>query len=117
MSKKFAENWDKYQVDLIPVEYKVVILPDKVSEKLGKEEIIISPETVQDMDQRAQVRGTVIAVSEMAFNDWVGYKPKVGDRVYYGKYAGIITDEEDDNEVQYRIINDKDIACIIKKRA
>ncbi|MAH48692.1 hypothetical protein CMI37_22895 [Candidatus Pacearchaeota archaeon] len=125
MNKSFNDNWDKYQVDLVPIEYKVIVLPDKVEETLGEEGLIISPETVQDQDQRAQVRATIIAISDMAFTLpmadggvtlWPGYIPKVGDRAYYGKYAGIITDEKDENGVSFVVINDKDIAAIIKRK-
>jgi co-chaperonin GroES (HSP10) len=114
MSKEsFSAKWDDYDIDLVPVEYKVIVLPDKVEEKAGGG-IIDKPQVTITQEQRAQVRGLLVAVSEMAFSDWDGEKPKKGQRVYFAKYAGIYTEEKGPNGVQYRIINDKDIACIIR---
>lgn len=116
----FEKQWDSYQIDLIPVEYKIVVLPDLVNPMAGDEGLIKKPDQTADQEQWAQTRGTLIAVSEMAFTDsegqkWPGVIPKPGDRIYYGKYAGIETDILGDNSVNFRVMNDKDICAIVRK--
>lgn len=113
MSKKgFAENWH-LEHSIVPVEYKVVVLPDKVEETIG-EGVLHKPETSREKEQWGQEKGTLVAVSDMAFSDWKGTHPKVGDRVYYTKYAGIQTEEKGPNGVKYRIFNDKELCAILK---
>lgn len=92
-----------------PVEYKVLIEPEAVEEKTAGG-IILAP-TTQEKDKMAQVRGVLVAVGGNAFDEWSGLIPKVGDKVYFGKYAGFIVNGADDKE--YRLTNDKDVAAII----
>jgi len=96
-----------------PVEYKVCVLPDEVEGSTG---LIHKPETVIWEETRAQVLGTVVAVSDMAFtledgSKWKCRVPKVGDRVRFAKYAGLMTDKIEGKF--YRYMNDKDIVAII----
>lgn len=95
---------------ILPVEFKVLIEPEIVEEKtLGG--IILAPIT-KEREQMAQVRGILIAVGGNAFEDW-NDKPKVGDKVYFGKYAGYII--KGGNGKEYRLCNDKDICAIIEE--
>ena len=110
----FEENWDNFSLDLIPVEYKVIVLPDKVKEK-SDGGIEFAPKAIET-EQWAQTRGVLIAIGGMAFSDWKGKVPKIGDKVYYGKYAGLETDLLGDNEMNFRAMNDKDIVCVVRKK-
>ena len=100
-----------------PTEFKVLILPDPVEEKVGS---IIMPTAKQDSDKYATIIGTVIAVSPLAFtyatkDEWQAAgtaPPKAGDRVMYGKYAGVRHKAKDERE--YLLVNDKDIVAIIE---
>lgn len=95
-----------------PVEFKVVVRPDKVEER-SKGGVII-PDIARDMKQAAAVEGEIIAVSPLAFTyeKWPDeLKPKVGDRVFYAKYAGMKVTGRDG--VEYLILSDKDIAAVL----
>ena len=66
-----------------PVEYKILILPDAVEQKTAGG--IIKPEKSHEMEQWAQVKGTLVAVGGKAFIDFPEEERKVlkpGARVY-----------------------------------
>ena len=91
---------------ILPVEYKVLILPDKPEETEGG---IFIPEAIRDKEELAEVEAELIEIGAQAFEDW-DVKPKVGAFVHFAKYAGIYV--EGDDGLNYRIINDKDILAI-----
>jgi chaperonin GroES len=103
---KGMENKAKIQ----PCEYKVLVKPFEVEEKTDGG--IIMPDEYRKQQERAQVRGTLIAIGGNAFENWNDPVPEIGQDVYFAKYAGIqVPGEEDDAE--YRLLNDKDIAGIL----
>lgn len=97
-----------------PTEYKVLIEPKPVDEKVGS---ILLPDIQKDREQFAQTKGRIVAVSPLAFSYveddvWKQYaaeKPRPGDMVIYGKYAGVNIRGADGKE--YTLVNDKDIAA------
>lgn len=97
---------------ILPTEYKVLVLPKEVEEKVGS---IYLPEQVKDRDQHAQVEGTLIAASPLAFtyDGWPegARLPQPGDRVFYAKYSGAEVEGKDGKK--YRLVNDKDIGAIL----
>lgn len=110
---------------LVPYEFKVLILPNRVEEKTKGG--IIRPETVQSQMQVAVSKGRIAAVSPFAFTyfdpDCRTYAevierwpdtPKVGDMVLYGRYCGSEIYGDDGN--MYRIVNDKDIVAGINEK-
>jgi len=93
-----------------PIEYKVLVLPDTLSdETVGG---IIRPDRVKEIEQAAAVRGYLIAYGGKAFEDFGEPKPKAGDRVQFAKYSGVHQVPGADGKT-YIICNDKDIAAII----
>jgi co-chaperonin GroES (HSP10) len=98
---------------IIPVEYKVLILPDEVPEKT-ESGILFRPETAREKEQWAQVRGLLVSVGGNAFEDWKGTIPSPGDRVMFAKYAGIREIDGSDGK-KYQVCNDKDIIAVITK--
>lgn len=100
---------------IFPTEYKVLISPIVVDEKT-KGGIII-PDEHKDREQFAQMQGTLIAVSPLAFTyagdeSWgKSSKPKPGDKVLFAKFAGAVVKGMDGKD--YRIVNDKDIAAVL----
>lgn len=103
----------KNKVSLKPVEYRVLVLPDQVSDELG-EGILIKTKKTKENDIRSQTRGTIILLSDVAFSDkWYGTKPKVGDKIEYAMYAG---QQFIENDVKYIIMNDQDIIGLIKEQ-
>lgn len=93
---------------LQPVEFKVLVKPDKVDEMSGP---LFVPAHVRDKMQLAEIKSTLVAAGGNAFEDWSGARPAPGDRVYIAKYAGLYVKGEDGEE--YRLCNDKDIVAII----
>ena len=93
------------------VGYKIIVLPEVVEEK-SKGGIVLAVDT--KMERNAQVTGTIIDIGEDVA---AAYKPKtpywglkVGDKIWYAKYAGKwVKDTENDREVL--VINDEDV-CI-----
>lgn len=97
---------------LEPTEYNLIVAPAKMPEKLGS--IILATTTQDQMSMAAQV-GRIIACSPVAFNyeRWPeGTKPpKIGDIVWFARYAGGLFEGLDGKE--YRILKDKDIGAVI----
>ena len=97
-----------------PVELKVLILVDEVKDR-SSGGIYLSDQT-REREQYAHDRGIIVDMSEMAFYDWKGLKPKLGDKVLFDKYAGTMIQFRKDKEMQrYRLCNDKNIAAIIEE--
>jgi co-chaperonin GroES (HSP10) len=97
---------------LEPTEFKVLVRPDEVSDKIGS---VYIPQESKDREQFAQIQGVVIAASPLAFSyaskeEWAAANaspPKPGDSVVFAKYAGMAWNGKDGKK--YRVINDKDI--------
>ena len=98
---------------VIPFEFKVLVKQDIMEEKTKGG--IILPEPARDDQQRAMTKGEIVSMSPAAFSyhnwDKSTRLPQVGDRVVYSRYAGSVIIGKD--EVEYRLINDKDIGAII----
>lgn len=99
-----------------PVEYKVLILPEEVEDtdpvlKRAKAAGIELASDVKERERMAQIKGKLVAVGGNAFEDWRGPVPKLGDCIYFAKYAGINIKGDDGQE--YRLANDKDISAIV----
>lgn len=94
-------------------EFKVLVRPDPVLTRTkGGIEI---PEAYQ---KKFEVHtGTLEMISDDAFSfhtDANARRPKVGDRVLMGRYAGVeLSGKHTKDGNEYRIINDKDILCVI----
>lgn len=101
----------KNESGITPLEFKVLVFPKPVEDKIGS---IFVPTEKQTRDQMAQIEGTLIEASAMAFTDpdWPE-KPKPGDVVMFAKYAGYLAKGSDGKE--YRLIADKD--CVAVRRA
>lgn len=98
---------------LKPIEFNVLIDPDPVEEKTAGG--LWKPEERQEKDKFATSRGTIVAVSPLAFNyaDWPDEadKPKPGDRVAFQQFGGTFIDGQDGKK--YRICKDKDILAVL----
>lgn len=101
-----------------PIGDKVLIKPDIFLEKT--ETGVLMTDDYTERMQLATQSGVIVAVGDDAFTwsadrmrPFGGYKPKVGDRVYYERYAG--AEVEGDDNSQYRLIEDKQIGAVIEK--
>ncbi len=96
---------------MIPMEYNVVVEIDAVVKKSPGG--IIMPDAIVDKEKLAAEEGTLIAVSDMAFDIWPdgSRKPQVGERVLVARHSGIMRERDGKT---LRILKDKDIVAIIE---
>jgi chaperonin GroES len=88
-----------------PCMYRIKVKPDPVEEVTAGG--IILAQTTKERDQAATVVGTVIAVGPSAFDG--NEVLKVGDRILYAKYGGLVHREGDE---EFRFLNDEDLIAI-----
>lgn len=97
-----------------PVEYKVLIKPDRVDDKSSGGLYI--PDITRDREQFAVDRGEIVAHGEGFFEKLPGPVPQIGDKVIFNRYAGsLITIKNNDKREDHRLCNDKDICAIIEE--
>ncbi len=98
---------------ITPIEYNVVVKPERVEEQTKGG--LYVPDGVREKDQYGEFKGTLVALSPMAFSfdEWPEDEPKphVGQRVVFVRYAGTLVKGDDDED--YRIMKDKDILGVL----
>jgi len=99
---------------IYPVEYKVLIKPEKVEDKSAGG--IYLPESAREREEYATDRGTILAVGDGFFSELPGPVPEVGDIVLFSKYAGSLFDiDVEGKRTRVRLMNDKDICAILRE--
>jgi co-chaperonin GroES (HSP10) len=93
-----------------PKGHRILVLPDEV-ETVTKSGIVVTTVTQELREQLAQVDGIVVAMGNTCYADQPEPWCKVGDKVIFGKYSGIIREGKD--KKKYRIINDLDVVGTI----
>lgn len=101
---------------ILALEYNVLVYVEEVGEKTTGG--VLLPDEVKARDQNAATMGMVVGISPMAFKnrDWpedVEF-PKVGDFVYFGRYAGASSRIKGRDGKQYQMIKDQDIMSVIR---
>lgn len=98
-----------------PVEYYVVIAPERIEERTAGG--IILTQAKREVDEIATQKGRIVAVSPLAwtFADGAEHAARVGDVVLFGRYAGTLI-EGDDGE-KYRLCRDKDVVAVFDEPA
>lgn len=93
------------------IAFRIIVKPEEV-EKTTKSGIVLARD--ERAEKAATIRGTIVDIGEDA---WAAYRLKsqfaglkVGDVVYYAKYAGKTIKETDDGE-EFLVLNDEDIVC------
>jgi co-chaperonin GroES (HSP10) len=109
-------------LELKAVGHRVMVKPDPV-EKVTDTGIILSVN--EKMEAAASQKGTVIGIGPMAWKNEVygfglpGWEPwcKVGDRVFFARYAGKFINTSDDpkNSERVVVLNDEDVQAVIVK--
>lgn len=94
-----------------PVDTKVLLKPDEVEEKTSGG--IYIPETTRRDEQMAQIKARLIAMGGNAFEDWREPMPRIGQKVYVAKYAGVMVKGDDGN--WYQVAHDIDIIAIVEE--
>jgi chaperonin GroES len=98
-----------------PTEFNCLVQPEDVGDKIGN--ILIADET-KERKQATATRGTLIAVSPVAFTyeEWPkgATPPRVGDTVIIAKGSGVLVEGLDGK--MYRLVKDKDVCAVIRDR-
>lgn len=99
--------------DLLPMEYNVIVELDTIEEKTAGG--IFRPTDNIERTRLEEVEGTLIAASPLAFTyeEWPAdaYKPQIGDRVFFARYAGILVER---GGKWVRVIKDKDVVAVVQ---
>lgn len=106
-----------------PNEYQVLVRPTKAEDEikdkykhLAAANFTIADEQ-REREDAAATRGRIVECSYLAFtyDEWpASYKPKVGQMVIFGRYAGVSVTGHDGEE--YRLINDRDIKAVVEEK-
>jgi len=89
-----------------PVGWRVLIKPQEVKE-MSEGGIILTTEVSKNREQMGNTTGIVISMGDDCYADEPAPWCKVGDKVIFAKYAGLLYRGKDGK--QYRMVNDKDI--------
>jgi chaperonin GroES len=97
---------------LLPMEFNVIIELDATEEQTAGGIFLTSQKV--ERNRLEDVEGTLIAASPLAFGyeEWPAnaYQPKLGDRVLFARYAGIL--QERDGK-WLRVIKDKEVVAVV----
>ena len=94
---------------IVPVGHRVLIKPDKIK-NVTDSGIMLNTPSQEEREQLASHRGVVVAIGSSAYADQKEPWCKIGDRVTYAKYAGLIYKEKETADgLEYRVINDLDV--------
>jgi len=96
-----------------PVEYMVLVAPERVTEQTKGG--VFLPQKAVEKEQFAQKRGTLLAVSPLAFNfdEWSDdQKPQVGDTVLFSRYQADEVEGADGET--YWLMKDKAITAVVE---
>lgn len=97
-------------MNLVPILHRLIVEPEEIETKTASG-IILSVN--EKAERKAVEKGKVLAIGDTAFIDFkAGVTPKVGDTIYFAKYAG---KEIKDSDKDYLILNDEDVICVVKK--
>lgn len=96
-----------------PIEYNVLVKPDAVQDKTPGG--LMKPDTVVSREKYRRNKGTIVAISPMAFRfeDWPKNreKPAEGDAVYFRINDGT---EVMDGEDELLLVPDRSILAVVK---
>ena len=98
---------------------RVLCKPDELKREHAVEgtDIKLALAAPADMERRQEAaiqQGYLISVGPMAYNDWEGDPPKVGDFVLWMKYSGTGVIDPDTGE-KLVLMNDEDIVIVLKR--
>lgn len=105
---------EEHEFNMIPLDTALIIEIEKV-QKVSSGGINL-PESLVDLEQTRITEGILVKVGDMAYselNELNKIYPKIGDKVFFKKYSGILYYDEKSDK-QYRIIQDQDIYSFIR---
>jgi len=100
--------------NIIPLNEMVFIRVEEVDEMHAG--LLWKPEDALEREQLAHDIGTLVSAGEMAFCDWVGRKPEIGEMVVFDRYKGRLFRfrNADRSQTRYRLISSANVCAIIE---
>jgi co-chaperonin GroES (HSP10) len=89
-----------------PVGWRILVKPQEIKE-MSESGIFITSGKYKEREQMANTTGVVVAMGNDCFADEPAPWCKIGDKIIFAKYAGLLYLGRDGSE--YRMINDKDV--------
>ena len=89
-----------------PVGWRILVKPQEIKET-SESGIVITSGSYKNREQMANTTGVVVAMGNDCFADEPAPWCKIGDKIIFAKYAGLLYLGRDGSE--YRMINDKDV--------
>ena len=100
----------KNESGIHPQGHRVLVRPLEIEEKTASG-IILSTAAQKDREDMANTTGLVIEVGDTAFEGSPMPWCRVGDRIVFAKYAGLVYLGKDN--VKYRVINDENVVATL----
>jgi chaperonin GroES len=94
---------------ITPVGWRILIKPKEVKE-VSKGGIILTTEASKEREQMGNTTGIVVAMGKQCYATNPAWC-KVGDKVIFAKYAGLLYVGKDGHA--YRLVNDEDITGVL----
>lgn len=99
-------------MEIIPLMHRCLVRPKQVETKTASG--IILTESLTRKEQAATEEGIILALGDTFGKDFgAEVLPKVGDKIYFAKYAGKFIKDEDGSDLVF--LNDDDIIAIVKE--
>lgn len=89
-----------------PCGWRILVLPREI-EETTESGIIINTESNRERESMANTTGIVIEMGDECYSDMLSPWCKLGDKIIFAKYAGLMYLGKDGK--RYRVINDKDV--------
>lgn len=89
---------------------RILVLPTKIENKTASG-IILSTDDVNERERMAATTGTVVDVGIGAYEDYDTPWCKVGDKITFAKYAGMLYRGR--GGVEYRVMRDEDVTSVL----
>ena len=93
-----------------PSGHRILVLPREVVEKT-ESGIILNTEGQREREQMSNTTGVVVAMGNTCYDDMAEPWCKVGDKVAFAKYSGLLYTGRDG--LKYRMFNDGDITATL----
>jgi len=94
-----------------PCGHRILILPRQIAKKTASG-IIMATDNLREREQMANTTGVVVAMGPTCYIE-DGFEPwcKVGDKVAFAKFAGLVYTGRDGAD--YRMVNDGDVTAVL----
>ena len=89
---------------------RILVLPTRIENKTASG-IILSTDDVNERERMAATTGTVVDVGADAYWDKETPWCKVGDKITFAKYAGLLYKGREG--IEYRVMKDEDVTSVL----